>query len=225
MKGILTFLVGAALLGACRPAPKPAPPESPAVGRGPVIAVRGDARFAEAAVSFTPCAASRSVALVDSTGGVLAEVRRGSGSSAEQWYLELDGVRTDTSFTALRVRRANAGEGIGCGQPTITSRYVAHGTEPFWAIEVTDSTIIYRSPEHLDGLVFTGQGASTDSVGVFGWGGARSGGEPSVITVQFRPAACRDGMSGEYFGWTAAVVLGDRALHGCAAMGFPREAP
>jgi uncharacterized membrane protein/ABC-type nickel/cobalt efflux system permease component RcnA len=198
-------------------------PEPPVVEvAGPAVAVRGELRYGGDSVSFTPCGSVHSPGFADSTDGVLAAVRQGFGGRADSVYAELDGVWLADTFRAIRVRRANAGEGIDCAQPTISSRYVAHGTEPFWAVEVTDSTIIFRSPEQLNGLVFASPEAAPDSVGVIGWRGTRQVGTTSTIALRIRAAPCRDGMSGEYFGWAADVQIGDRKLTGCAAKGFPR---
>jgi len=175
--------------------------------------------------------------LEDSTSGVLEDVRREFGADAKQLYTEFEGEWVATpsaglgagmagAFVARDVRRANAGEGMSCRRPAPTSRFVAHGSEPFWGVEVTESAIVFRSPEHLDGLTFNAESAdvagNADSVR---WRGIRGGGEPTEITVQVRHTPCRDGMSGEYFGWTATVRLGERELAGCAARGFPEGTP
>ena len=175
--------------------------------------------------------------LEDSTAGVLEGVRRGFGPESATMYAELEGgwVATPSSgvgagmagaFAARSVRRANAGEGMSCARPAATGRFVAHGSEPFWGVEVTESAIVFRSPEHLNGLTFSADSSDSavdaDSVS---WRGIRGGGEPTEITVKMRRIPCRDGMSGEYFGWSARVRLGTRDLAGCAAEGFPEGTP
>jgi uncharacterized membrane protein len=181
--------------------------------------------------------------LVDSTGGVLEEVLRGSGAETRTMYAELNGrwVATPSTglgagmagaFAARDVRRANTGEGMSCARPAATGRFVAHGSEPFWGVEVTESAIVFRSPEHLDGLTFSTDYADSTShadsavdADSVSWRGIRGGGEPAEITVRVRRFPCRDGMSGEYFGWSASVRLGDRDLTGCAAEAFPEGTP
>jgi uncharacterized membrane protein len=172
--------------------------------------------------------------LMDSTAGVLEQVRREPGMEAGTIYAELDGrwVATPSTgpgagmagaFAARGVRRANAGEGMSCTRPAATGRFVAQGSEPFWAVEVTESAIVFQSPEHVNGLAF--DAVDADDADSLSWRGIRGGGEPTDITVQIRPVPCRDGMSGEYFGWSATVRLAERELTGCAAPGFEEGVP
>jgi uncharacterized membrane protein len=173
--------------------------------------------------------------LEDSTAGVLGDLQHEFGVEANTLYAELDGRWVATPSTGLGagmagafavrgVRRANAGEGMSCARPAATGRFVAHGSEPFWGVEVTESAIVFRSPEHLEGLTF-GDRQDADSADMVGWRGTRGGGEPTEITARFRRVPCRDGMSGEYFAWSATVRLGERALVGCAAEGLPEGTP
>jgi uncharacterized membrane protein len=237
MRPALPLLVVSVLLAACRTEPAPERSAQSQDATRPPVAVRGTVHLAGDTSSFTPCASVRPMWLVDSTGGVLEEVLRGSGAEARTMYAELNGrwVATPSmglgagmagAFAARDVRRANTGEGMSCARPAATGRFVAHGSEPFWGVEVTESAIVFRSPEHLDGLTFSADSADSavdaDSVS---WRGIRGGGEPAEITVRVRRIPCRDGMSGEYFGWTASVRLGERDLLGCAAEGFPEGTP
>lgn len=215
------LLMAALLLGACRGESLARRPETSARGPASIEAVRGTIRFRGDSIRFAPCDSARHSVLLDSTGGALAAVRQSFGSVTDSLYAELDGYSVGDAIVATRVRRANAGEGIGCRQPTLSSPYIASGTEPFWAIEVTQRAIIYRSPEHLNGLVFTGPPPDTDSAGVVIFRGTRTGSGASAITLRIRQAPCNDGMSGEYFGWVAEVDLDGRTLKGCASKSLP----
>lgn len=233
-----SFVITSILLAACRTgeAPPPGSAESADATRPPV-AVRGTVHLAGDSSSFTPCASVRPMWLVDSTGGVLEDVLRGSGAETRTIYAELNGQWVATpatglgagmagAFAARDVRRANTGEGMSCARPAATGRFVAHGSEPFWGVEVTESAIVFRSPEHLEGLTFSADDADfTDYADSVSWRGIRGGGEPTEITVRFQRIPCRDGMSGEYFGWSASVRMGARDLTGCAAEGFPEGTP
>lgn len=232
-----SLLVVPVLFAACRTEGPPARQDTPTEETRPPVAVRGTVHLAGDTSSFTPCASIRPMWLVDSTGGVLEEALRGSGTETRTMYAELNGrwVATPSTglgagmagaFAAHDVRRANAGEGMSCARPAATGRFVAHGSEPFWGVEVTESAIVFRSPEHLEGLTFNTDDADfTDYANSVSWRGIRGGGEPTEITVRVRRIPCRDGMSGEYFGWTASVRLGERDLLGCAAEGFPEGTP
>ena len=228
------------LLAACRAeAPRETVERGPDPARTPV-AVRGLVHLSGDTASFTPCSSVRPMWLLDSTGGDLAAVRDGFGTSATTFYAELDGAWVETpssgpgaamsgAFAARTVRRANTGEGMSCSRPAATGRFMAHGSEPFWGVEVTESAIVFRSPEHLTGLAFSADQTDTanhiETADALSWRGVRGGGEPTEITLQVRRIPCRDGMSGEYFGWSASVRLGDRDLTGCAAEGFPEGTP
>jgi uncharacterized membrane protein len=228
------LLVISILLGACRTEAPSARPDKSADEPRPLVAVRGTVHLAGDTSSFTPCASDRPMWLEDSTAGVLDEVRRASDPETKTLYAELDGRWVATpamglgagmagAFAARGVRRANAGEGMSCSRPAATGQFVAHGSEPFWGVEVTGSAIVFRSPEHLEGLTF--DAVDADDSDSLSWRGLRGGGEPTEITVRFRRSPCRDGMSGEYFAWSASVRLGERDLAGCAAEGFPEGTP
>jgi uncharacterized membrane protein len=225
------------LLSGCQAEAPPARSGATVDEARPLVAVRGTVHLAGDTSSFTPCASARPMWLEDSTAGVLGEVRRGFGAEATTMYAELEGrwIATPSTglgagmagaFAARGIRRANAGEGTSCARPAATGRFVAHGSEPFWGVEVTESAIVFRSPEHLNGLTFSTDSAEhSEHADSAIWRGIRGGGEPAEITVQVRRIPCRDGMSGEYFGWSASVRLGARDLTGCAAEGFPEGTP
>jgi uncharacterized membrane protein len=240
MSSARPLLIFSILLGACRTEPSPARSAQSVDEPRPLVAVRGTVHLAGDTSSFTPCASGRPMWLVDSTAGVLEGVQGGFGVEARTMYAELDGrwIATPSTgpgagmagaFAALGVRRANAGEGMSCTRPAATGRFVAHGSEPFWGVEVTESAIVFRSPEHLAGLTFHADSADAadhaDAADSLSWRGIRGGGEPAEITIRFRRIPCRDGMSGEYFGWSASARLGARELNGCAAAGFPEGTP
>ena len=100
--------------------------------------------------------------------------------------------------------------GVGC-RPAQVPSAVARGNEPFWAVEVADSGIVYRSPEHAAGVVYRNvvyqSGDSTRT-----WR-ASSNGRP--ITLILELMRCTDSMSGQESPWTARAEVGSVRLEGC----------
>ena len=91
--------------------------------------------------------------------------------------------------------------------------FQALGTEPFWSVEVLPGRLRYMSPEQLDGITFAA------TVTSFGSGYRYAGtmaGAPATLTIA--PGKCSDGMSETVYGYTAALTIGDQALHGCARL-------
>lgn len=85
------------------------------------------------------------------------------------------------------------------------------GTEPFWGGDVHNGSLIWSTPENVDGEViavdrFAGRGGLSFS-------GALAG-EAFVMTVT--PSACSDGMSDRSYPYATTVNLGERTLEGCA---------
>lgn len=97
-----------------------------------------------------------------------------------------------------------------------TTAFVARGNEPFWRIDISGNTAVYKTPENQDGrsipvsrLVFA-QGV--EYVGALG---------DAAFALTIRGTDCVDDMSGENFPMTATLRIGTRSNNGCAA---PAEA-
>jgi len=98
--------------------------------------------------------------------------------------------------------------------PADTTTYVARGNEPFWALEVTPSEVVFREPENIDGV--RGAYASPTRDGtrlIFRTTLRDSAATPVELTLDERP--CQDSMSGFGFAYTATARIGERMLQGC----------
>jgi uncharacterized membrane protein len=89
----------------------------------------------------------------------------------------------------------------------------ALGTEPFWAVEVTDGTrLVLKRPDHPDAM-FEAPGA-TISPGRAVWT-ARAA-DARTMTLTLFVSDCSDGMSDRRYPMTAEVELNGETLRGCA---------
>lgn len=88
----------------------------------------------------------------------------------------------------------------------------ALGTEPFWAIHVSDGTLRYMTPENQEGTVvpFTRIPAGDGEVSLDAVLNGRK------LHLAGRIAECSDGMSDRVYPFTVTVTLGDGTLEGCA---------
>lgn len=110
----------------------------------------------------------------------------------------------------------------GAGAVDISQPITARGTEPFWALTITDGVKFrLQRPDHPD-LVSESPGAAMSPDGAT-W--VAKGAKGEQLTVTLRPGACSDGMSDLKYPMTAEVVLLNETLVGCAAKTaeLPRE--
>lgn len=96
-------------------------------------------------------------------------------------------------------------DGIGEGE-TISLL----GTEPFWGAKIAGGTMIYTTPENIDGVsIPVTRFAGNGGLGLHGeWTG-----KPVQIAVT--PGECSDGMSDRIYPFTATVRIGESDLAGC----------
>ncbi|MBI1723895.1 MAG: hypothetical protein HYR48_08315 [Gemmatimonadetes bacterium] len=94
-------------------------------------------------------------------------------------------------------------------------RVAAHGTEPFWAVSIDASGVVYRTPEDTAGVRFPPAGRRTAG-DIVAYRSERATGEPRSIEVRLGPGACSNGMSEIRYPLTAEVHLMGDTLHGCA---------
>jgi uncharacterized membrane protein len=88
----------------------------------------------------------------------------------------------------------------------------AHGTEPFWAVEIRQTQISFKTPEAS--IVFPAGGmAVADGAAVWE---STAGDKPIRITLREQPG-CSDGMSDLRYPLAAEVALGGTTYKGCAA--------
>lgn len=88
----------------------------------------------------------------------------------------------------------------------------AHGTEPFWAVEIREAQISFKTPEAS--VVFPAN-AVTIAGGTAVWE-SKAGDKPIKITLREQPG-CSDGMSDLKYPLAAEVALGGTTYKGCAS--------
>lgn len=84
------------------------------------------------------------------------------------------------------------------------------GTEPFWSMEIKQGTLLFTTPDNLDGEVATVARFSGNSG--LGFSGELQG---KALQIAITPGACSDGMSDRTYPFTATVTLGEQQLNGC----------
>ena len=107
------------------------------------------------------------------------------------------------------------GTGIGSPPPTgftVPQRFIARGTEPFWAATVDGATLTYATPENQAGtrLPVTRQ-VLGESVVVRGLLASRK------LILVVSPGPCSDGMSDIVYPYAVDRTLGEELQRGCAA--------
>jgi len=91
-------------------------------------------------------------------------------------------------------------------------RLVAHGNEPFWAIEVEGDRLLWKTPELPEGRALVAE-RRVHATGA-GYTGT-DGGKPFSLVILAEP--CSDGMSDRTYDYTATWTYAGQAMHGCAA--------
>ena len=206
------------------PPTKPAETE-PAGEVSPKGPVRGIASTSGDLTTFRECGAPaiHAMTLTDPGGELQRAFASLSAKPSDEIYVELAGVRgtggTTLAVTAL-LRARGVGEFIPCDAPVFDGEFVASGNEPFWAIEIRQVGIVYRSPEVPKGRTYpyAFTRTQTDSV-VY----ATKIESPAVSTLEIalEPGRCVDSMSGELRSFKAHLSIDGRKLEGCAAAGVP----
>ena len=109
---------------------------------------------------------------------------------------------------------ASATPAAASGGMDISQPISARGTEPFWAVEITDGTKFKLTrPDHHD-LTAEAPGAAMSPDGAT-W--VAKGAKGEQLTVTLKMGACSDGMSDLKYPMSAEVVLVNETLKGCAA--------
>ena len=89
----------------------------------------------------------------------------------------------------------------------------AVGTEPFWAVELTGSEMVYSGADRPEQRAPQGQPTMQGTMAI--WEATTGAGEPLKVTLM--ATDCSDGMSDRTWPLTAMVQIGDETLMGCAA--------
>ena len=129
------------------------------------------------------------------------------------------GVRYRDALNVMQVvRAAHPGEGGGCHVPPPKWQFSARGNEPFWGVKVYPDSIVLTQPDPPSPLVFPAVTPVPKGRASL-WSTARADGSHR-LTLYLDPSGCVDGMSGEYFAYTARVTLDGSMRRGCAEQAF-----
>ena len=89
----------------------------------------------------------------------------------------------------------------------------ALGTEPFWAVELTGSELVYSGVDRPEQRAPQGQPTMQGTMAI--WEATTGAGQPLKVTLT--ATDCSDGMSDRTYPLTAMVTIGEETLMGCAA--------
>ncbi|HYC73641.1 hypothetical protein [Brevundimonas sp.] len=95
----------------------------------------------------------------------------------------------------------------------LTQPLRALGTEPFWAVELTGSEMVYSGADRPEQRAPQGRPTMQGTMAI--WEATTSAGNPLSVTLT--ATDCSDGMSNRTYPLTAMVRIGDETLMGCAA--------
>ncbi len=95
----------------------------------------------------------------------------------------------------------------------LTAPLRALGTEPFWAVELTGSELVYSGVDRPEQRAPQGEPVLQGTMAI--WEATTATGTPLKVTLM--ATDCSDGMSSRTFPLTAMVEIGEETLMGCAA--------
>lgn len=192
-----------------------------------LVLLKGHAIFGHEVRSIRPCGQNDAVWAIDST-QLLWEIHRELAPGIEP-YEEVftvvmgsegaaptDGFGAEYpgSFIVDQVMYA-AGEGFGCDLDLSRFHYRLSGNEPFWGLELVDTTAVLMRMGAPDQ---NWNNVRTESSGA----GFRYVGESEKtgsVEVSILEEPCRDSMSGAFHGYSASVSVAGETLIGCAIAG------
>lgn len=239
-------IAGLALAGCSRPSEAPAPatlpPADPAptseLSSGPVEEAPAESSLAIKRgivtgegdhATFRGCDDPTELWLVDGEGALTQLLTEDTTSLYVESYGERGPVPDDLPAAkgqagAFMLEQllyaASTGEGRGCDRPVPDNVVSARGNEPFWAVAVTQTGMVWKQPEDPKEITL-GELQAQDAEGTVGY---RAADARHKLELQIEAQACRDSMSGEYFAFAARAVLDGREFKGCARVGT-QDAP
>jgi uncharacterized membrane protein len=190
---------------------------------------RGIVMLAQDRMTFSPCNEKAELWLLDQSDGVLmqtfaSEMQRGPAKLYVEAYGERAPVAEDIAeskayagtFVLEQVTYAGVqGQVRGCDAPAPNFVVAARGAEPAWAVEVGDSSIVWRQPADPKEIALSAP-QTQDAEGTVRYHAAGDGHELELLVDA---QSCRDPMSGELFAYSAHAVLDGKEFSGCARVG------
>jgi uncharacterized membrane protein len=188
--------------------------------------VRGIASRSDDTITFHECGAPDGTAVIlsDPSGELSNAFASLDAKPSRGIYVELDGERGADGKTLAwtSVLRARAlGESVACDAPIFEGEFLANGNEPFWAVEIRESGIVYREPALPKGQKYPYALTRTETGSVI-YATKIESPVVSTLEIALEPGRCVDSMSGELRGLKAHVTKDGRKLSGCAGSGVPR---
>ena len=233
MRRSLTLACALVLLAGCKPqaatpdtanAPAPAAPATTAevaampavaaiVGEGPQR-LRGAGIMGKDGYGLTLCGET-SQRILDLDAPAKAAFESFLAQGAREFQVDAWGLPEGDGHLRLSSVERLYTEGPGCDEKLDGFDLRAHGTEPFWGLDVAGGQVLLSRP---------GQAALAAAA-------KELGGSPGLrkfeadtaegkLLASFTAGSCSDGMSDAQFGWTAEVSLGDQHFKGCAYAGL-----
>jgi len=208
----------------------PAAPAQPELAADSSLSIkRGVLMLAQDRMTFRPCNEKVELWLLDQSDGVIREsfadeMQKGPA----MLYVEAYGERAPVSEDIAEAR-AYAGTFVleevlyaavqaqvrGCDEPAPSYEVAARGSEPFWAVEVRDSGIVWRQPGEPNEIAL-GAPQTQDAEGAVRYHASGNGHDLELLVDA---QTCRDPMSGEFFAYSARAVLDTKEFSGCARVG------
>jgi uncharacterized membrane protein len=212
---------------ATAPQAKLAQPEQPADSS--LSIKRGIVMLAQDRITFRPCNEKTELWLVDQSDGTLQEtfadeMEKGPAMLYVEAYGERAPVADDVeearayagTFVLEEVLYAGVqGQVRGCDDPAPGYTVMGRGTEPFWAVEISDAGIVWRQASEPKEIAL-GAPQTQDAEGTVRYHAGSNGHELELLVDA---QVCRDAMSGEFFAYSARAVLDSKEFNGCARVG------
>lgn len=202
-----SLLLALAALAACRTTVVEAPSRAPAPPAPVETPVRGTLSSAESGYTLTPCDSTTAQPLEDATAGDLEKVRSILEGGSRGVYLE--GALVDGKL--VRISRAAPAEMNRCEETWNGVTLRARGNEPFWALDVTDTELQWKTPDSEATLGIADSSVDTNALAWKGVAGEQT------MEAQATRTRCIDSMSGEVLPWTVQVSFDGQEFHGCAS--------
>lgn len=202
-----SLLIALAALAACRTTTVEAPPLTPTPTPPVETPVRGTLSTSESGHLLTPCDSTEAQPLEDATGGDLEKVRSILEGGSRGIYIE--GALVDGRL--VRVSRASPAEMNRCDETWDGVTLRARGNEPFWALDVTDTELQWKTPDSEATLTIADSSMGTDALAWKGLAGEQT------LEAHATRTRCIDSMSGEVLPWTVQVSFDGQEFHGCAS--------
>ncbi len=133
-------------------------------------------------------------------------------SQQPQPYVQMEQPAPTTTPVAPAAATPAPASSAAAAADTADQRLRATGTEPFWAVDVDGTRLLYMTPDNPAGTVLTA--SQTPFARGSTWDGTHAG-QPFSLTLR-EDGVCSDGMSEREYRYHADFDIAGQQLHGCA---------